>query len=737
MAGTLAVVALDPVLAMLLQAGWLPSAMEWLQEPHWTERPAGMRRLAAALIDMAQQEWTLAIDKLRRLTESEPPSAFQTTCRAWLGRAWYGMGQLDMAEEIIKSCLGLPGSDEAVLELARLQAARGHRQAAVRTLVRERRRLIERHPPDGDDPLARGAQPVGDYERSLLRYSHQLASWYLDEGDRSAAWDAWSAARSQVCAEWEAWRVEAGLLTRMGQMGPAFDALAVFAEQLAERWPLRRFPMLPDLADRLHADPALTGLLQSSSHGQAVAALVSHERLSLPGDADWRELLVRRFPDHPAALCDLGIHWLARRQPRRALPFLERLQDLPCANPHVRHHGLAALRLACAQIPGRQAQALSLCQQGPPDASLAAALFQGLARDGRWAEFDELARRLGPAERESLPMLVAVLADRPDPAATVLLLEHLAAAVPDAAPVLGELVVRLMAAGDQARMAVHLRALVRSSPGFPTFERLARRFWETEQRGMAEGLLLQFAQTYPSSNEPHWRLALWWSDGGDAADLEQAAEHARQAQRRKGPLAVDHRVLARLAAHRAEHLSALKHYRSALQASPDEIPLLQEMAAFCIRCGFAQEADAALERLRRLTGSIGDHAGPLADQLWQTGELQRAAALYLEAEGAGRLDDRGRQRVVQWLIGQREWDLAAERLQGRMAVADDAERTGLQLVLARILAQRDTTLPQAMTVLREAVTACNWLQLTLAEDRTWDGLRAHPHLASQFEALMG
>jgi hypothetical protein len=736
MAGTLAISAVDPVLAILLQTGWLASAIEWLEDPVWQERPAGLRRLSAALIAMAQQEWTLAIDQLRRLAESEPPSAFQTQCRAWLGRAWHGMGQLDMAEEVIKSCLGLPGCDEAVLELSRLQAARGHRQAAIRTLVRERRRLIERHPTDGDDPLVRATTPVGDYERSLLRYSHQLANWYLDEGDRAAAWDAWAEARSQVTAEWEAYRLEAGLLARMGQMGPAFEALAVFAEQVTVRWPLRRFPMLPDLADRLHADPALAPLRQSTSHSRAVETLVSHETLHLAGDADWRELLVRRFADHPAALFDLGIHWLARRQPRQALPFLERLRDLPCANPHVRHHGLAALRLVYAQLPGYQEQALSLCQQGAPDAGLAAALFQGLARDGRWAEFDELARRLGPAERDALPALLAALATRPDQEEVLLLLEHLAAALPDEPQVLSELVVRLLLNGDHERMAGHMRALVRSNPGFATFERLAWRFWETGQRGMAEGLLQQFAQTYPSSNEPHWRLALWWSDSGEAADLEQAAEHARQAQRRKGPLAADHRVLARLAAHRLENLSALKHYRSALQVTPDDLGLLQEMAAFSIRCGFAQEADAALERLRRLTGSIGDHAGPLADQLWQAGQLQRAAALYLEAETAGRLDERGAQRVIQWLITQGEWDLAAERLRRHLAEAPEAERTGLQLVLARILAQREATLPQAMTMLQDAVGACVWLRFTLAEDRSWDGLRAHPYLGMQFEQLL-
>lgn len=736
MAGTLALVAVDPILAMLLQAGWLASALEWLQEPQWAERPAGQRTLATALVDMAQQEWTLAIDKLRRLAEREPPSAFQTTCRAWLGRAWHGMGQLDMAEEVVKSCLGLPGSDEAVLELARLQAARGHRQAAIRTLVRERRRLSERHPPDGGDPVAWNAHPVGDYERSLLRYSHQLATWYLDEGDRTAAWDVWTDARSQVCAEWEAYRLEAGLLVRMGHLGAAFEAVAVFVEQVAERWPLSRFPMLPDLADRLHADPALTALVQSPSHGRAVAALVGEERLTLPGDADWRELLLRRYPDHPAALCGVGLHWLGRQQPGRAIPFLERLQDRPCANPHVRHHGLAALRLAYAQVPGRQAQALALCQQGAPDAGLAAALFQGLARDGRWAEFDDLARRLGPTEREVLPLLVAALDDRRDAAAVVLVLEQLAAAIPDEPVLLGELVVRLMASGDQDRMASHLRALVRSNPGFGTFERPARRFWQTGQRQMAEGLLLQFAQTYPSSNEPYWHLALWWSEGGEAADLDHAAEHARQAQRRKGPLAADHRVLARLAAHREENRSALHHYRSALQAHPEAVPLVQEMAAFCIRCGFPQDADMALERLRRLTGSIGDHAGPLADQLWQVGDRQRAATLYLEAESADRLDDRGRQRVIQWLIAQGEWDLVIQRLQSRLAAAAASERTGLQLLLARIWSQRDATMPQALTMLQEAVADSAWLPFSLAGDRTWDGLRDHPHLAAQFEALL-
>jgi tetratricopeptide (TPR) repeat protein len=737
MAGTLAVAAVDPVLAMLLQAGWLASAVEWLQEPVWNGRPPGMRQLGAALVDLGQQEWTLAIDKLRRLTEREPPSAFQTTCRAWLGRAWHGMGQLDMAEEVVKSCLGLPGSDEAVLELARLQDARGHRQAAMRTLVRERRRLIERHPVTGDDVLARHETPVGDYERSFLRYSYQLAIWYLDEGDRQAAWDAWSEARNQVAADCEVYRLEAGLLSRMGQMGPAFDALAVFVEQVTARWPLRRFPMLPDPADRLHADPALTGLLQSGSHGAAVQALVSDERCPMPGDADWRELLVARFPDHPAALFDLGLHWLARRQPRRALPFFERLQDLPCANPHVRHHGLAALRLVYAQVPGRQEQALSLCQQGPPDANLAAALFQGLARDGRWDEFDDLARRLTTAERPALPTLVAALADRPDEAATILLLEQLAAAIPDDATILGELVVRLMASGDQARMAVHLRSLIRSSPGFVTFEHLAQRFWQTGARGMAESLLLQFAQTYPSSNEPFWRLARWWSDLGTEADLEQAAEHARQAQRRKGPLAVDHLVLARLAAHRQEYRSALNHYRSAVQATPDDVALLQELASFGIQGGFVQEADMAFERLRRLTGSIGDHAGPLADQLWQVGQCQRAAALYMEADASGCLDATGRQRIVQWLVSQREWDLAAERLSGRLETADAAERTGLQLLLARIWAQREATMPEAMVMLQGAVSGSPWLGLTLGGDPAWDGLRDHPHLGEGFGQLVG
>jgi tetratricopeptide (TPR) repeat protein len=180
MAGTLAVAAVDPVLAMLLQAGWLASAVEWLQEPVWNARPPALRHLAAALIDLGQQEWTLAIDKLRRLTEREPPSAFQTTCRAWLGRAWHGLGQLDMAEEVVKSCLGLPGSDEAVLELARLQDARGHRQAAMRTLVRERRRLIERHPSGGDDVLKAG-----------IRFP-PTARPIASKPDCSAGWGRWA-----------------------------------------------------------------------------------------------------------------------------------------------------------------------------------------------------------------------------------------------------------------------------------------------------------------------------------------------------------------------------------------------------------------------------------------------------------------------------------------------------------------------------------------------------------------
>ncbi|MBC7542889.1 MAG: hypothetical protein H7338_09180 [Candidatus Sericytochromatia bacterium] len=737
MAVTLALAMTDPVFAILLQTGWLASAQEWLREPERLAWPMGRRVLAAAQLAMAQGDWMMAIDLLRRLSESEAPSAFQTVVRAWLGRAWHGLGRLDMAEEVVKSCLGLPGSDEAVLELAVLQEARGSRLAAIRTLTRERRRLIERHPPLPLDPAIRIVEPVGPYERSFLRYSCQLADWWLAEGDVTSALDCWAEARAQVTADAESYRLEAGLLARAGLMPQAYRALALFVRLYVAQWPPDPTITLPDAADRAYADPALTALLQSPSHQEAAAFLLGQQWQIVAGDPTWREHLVTAYPEHPVALFDLGVVWLAGGQVRRALPLLERMAALPCANPHVRQQGLAALRLVYAQVPERQEQALAMCETEAPDSHLAASLFQSLAKEGRWPEFDSLARRLAPEQRGALPALVEALLLREDEAAIVFLLEHLAAAVPGEPHVLSELITRQLLRGDVEGMAANTRALVRTNPGFSTFESLARRFWHVGQRAMAESFLLQFSQTFPSSNEPLWTLAAWWSESEDPADLEQANEHARQAQRRKGPLAPNHRVIARLAAYRQEYLSALKHYRSALQAAPEDLALVQEVAAFAIRQGYVQEAEMAVERLKQISGTFSPAIVPLADQLWQAGQRQRAMALYLEAEAHDAIDTAGKQRIIQWLIAKQAWDPAVERLSARLADSEaGSERTLIQVVMAKLLAQQESTLPQAMATLEGAVEDCQWLRLTLPGDTSWDMLRNHPQYGLQFEHLL-
>lgn len=724
MVDVLSLSALDTGLACFMAVGWHDGACERLQQLARIHQPED---LVGGLQALNEAEWTMAIDQLRRCADLQTEPSIRTTIWAWVARAWRGLGQLEMADEVIKSCLGLPGSDAAIVELAELQEQRGNRQGAIRTLGRERKRLIERHPPGSPDS-------ADAYARHLVGFSLRMAQWALADGDWEAAQDHWNETRNQVATLAEAHLVEAGLLLQQGALQSAYAAIHRFS-WLYRGQVLRDHPDWPDVSARLQAMPELEPFWSHPAYQQAIVTLVIAEPPDLGDGLLWQERLVAEMPDHPDALLALGRHHLEQRRPTLALAPLERADQLPCANPHVRAGIRQALQKAYARSPGRQQAALALGHDHTPDAAIAAQLLTRFAAESNWRAFDDLARQLGIEQQDALPTLLDVLAGRTD-ADVVPLLEHLAVSIPGHEGVLGELITRKLGHQDMAAVTDHLRALIRAHPGFETFARLARRLWQIGHRTAAEALLLQFAQSYPGSNAPYWTLAEWWSDDDSTASLDQASEHARQALRRSGPMAQNQQVLARLARHQGEAFKALQHYQSAMRQRPDDQPLLDEIGRFALALDYPDEAERVYQRLRQLTGSPGDGLLPLAHKLWQAGHHDRAAKLYLEADALGCIDRQGDVRITQWLLGRGDWAQATDRLGNCQEREDQTNQAVLSLLKAR-LALRLASPDEALGELEQAVANCQWISLLLPDDPTWDPLRQPGAFDKRFAELLG
>lgn len=723
MVDVLSLSALDTGLAYLMAVGWHDAACERLQQLARVGQPED---LIGGLRALNEAEWTVAIDRLRRCADRQTEPAIRTTIWAWVARGWRGLGQLEMADEVIKSCLGLPGCDAAIVELAELQEQRGNRQGAIRTLGRERKRLIERHPP--------GSPDLADaYARHLVGFSLRMAQWALADGDWASAQDHWNETRNQVATLAEAHLAEAGLLLQQGALQPAYAALQRFS-WLYRGQVLRAHPDWPDLSARLQAMPELEPFWSHPAYQQAIATLLIAEPPDLGDGLVWQERLVAEMPDHPDALLALGRHHLAQRRPAMALAPLERADQIPCANAHVRAGIGQALQKAYARSPGRQQAVLVLGGDDTPDAAFAAQLLTQFAAAGRWHDFEALARRLGTAHQDSLPALLDAIADRAD-ADVVPLLEHLAVTIPGHEGVLNELIARKLGHQDLAAVTDHLRALIRAQPGFETFARLARRLWHAGHRTAAEALLLQFAQSYPGSNAPYWTLAEWWSDDDSAASLDQAGEHARQALRRSGPMGQHQQVLARLARHQGEPFKALQHYQSAMRQRPDDQRLLDEVGRFALAHDYPDEAERVYGRLRQLTGSPGDGLLPLAHQLWQTGHHDRAAKLYLEADALGCIDRQGDVRITQWLLARGDWAQATDRLSNCLKREDQTNQAVLSLLKAR-LALRLASPDEALGELEQAVANCQWIRLLLPDDPAWEPLRRQGPIGKRFADLL-